>query len=99
MDLFVFLNMVHHYLRVQIKHLSIPANQTSINFDNVCTGALPDSVIVCLVSDADFASGYQRNPFNFENFGVNRIELKRNGTSMPSEGYTPNFGNRQYIKN
>ena len=66
-----------------MKHLSIPANQTSINFDNVFTGALPDLVVVGLVSDADLAGGYQRNPFDFRNFGVNRIELKRNGTSRP----------------
>ena len=81
-----------------MKHLSILANQTSIKFDNVVTSALPDLVIVGLVSDADLAGGYQRNPFNFQNFGVNRIEMKRNGTSRPSEGYTPNFANGQYIK-
>ena len=41
-----------------MKQLSIPANQTSINFDNVFTGALPDLVIVGLVSDSDLAGGY-----------------------------------------
>ena len=51
MDLFESLNMLHHYSRVQMKHLSIPANQTSINFDNVF-------VIVGLVRDADLAGGY-----------------------------------------
>ena len=48
--------------------------------------------------DADLAGGYQNNPLNFQNFGVNRIELKRNGTSRPSEGYTRNFANLQYIQ-
>ena len=42
-------------IRVQMKHLSIPANQTSINFDNIFTGALPGLVIVGLDSDADLA--------------------------------------------
>ena len=84
MDLLVSKNMVHHYFRVIMKHLSIVANQTSINFDNVFTNALPDLVMIGLVSDAYFAGGYQRNPFNFQNFGVNRIELKRNGTSRLS---------------
>ena len=49
-----------------MKHLSIPANQTSINFDNVFTVALPDLVIVGLVSNANLAGGYQSNPFNFQ---------------------------------
>ena len=81
-----------------MKYLSIPANQTSINFDNVVTSALPDLVILGLVSNADLAGGYNMNPFNFQNFDVNHIELKRNGTSRPSQGYTPNFANGQYIK-
>ena len=41
-----------------MKHLLISANQTYINFDNVFTGALPDSVVVSLVSDADLAGSY-----------------------------------------
>ena len=98
MDLFLTQNMVHHLSRVQIKYMSIPANQTSINFNNVFTGALPDLVVVNLVSDADYAGGYQRNPFNLQNFGVNSIELKRNGTSRSSDGYTSNFATGQYIK-
>ena len=98
MDFLESQNIVHRYSSVKIKHLSIPANQTSIDFKNVFTGALQDLIIVGLVSDADFANGYQRNPFNFQNFGVSGIELKRNGTSKPSEGYTPNFAKGQYEK-
>lgn len=86
----------HHYSRCQIKHQPIPANQTPINLDNAFTGAFPDLVIVCLVSDDDHALGYQRNPFNFQTFGVNRIELTSNVTSMPREGNTPNFATKQY---
>ena len=98
MDLLLTKNIVHHLSRVQMKHLSISSNHTSINFDNVFTGALPDLVIVGLVSTANLAGGYQKNPFNFRNFGVNRIRLKRIGTSRPSEGYTPNCATGQYIK-
>lgn len=67
-----------HYLHVYVKHLSIPANQTSVNFDNVITCALPKLVIINLVSDVDHASGYLNNPYNFQNVAVNRIDLKRN---------------------
>ena len=50
------------------------------------------------MSDANLASGYQRNPFNLQNFDVNPIELTRNYTSTPSEGYTPNVANGETIK-
>ena len=58
MELLQVHNMRTHYSRVQVKHLSIPANQTSISFDNGFTGAVLDLVIVGLVSDADHAGGY-----------------------------------------
>ena len=58
MDLLLTQNMVHYLSRVQMRHLSIPANQMSINFDNGFTGALPDLVVVGLMNDADLAGGY-----------------------------------------
>ena len=91
-------NMRTHYSRVKVKHLSISANQNLISFDKVFSSVLPDMVIVGLVSDADHAGGYQRNPFNFKNFDVNRIELKRNGMPDPRNGYTWSFNNGQYKK-
>ena len=97
-ELLLSQNMKLPYTRVQVKHLSIPQNQTSYAFDNVFTGALPDLVVVGLVDDEDFAGGYQRNPFNFQKFGVNRIELKRNGLPVPREGYTPNWTTGAYIR-
>ena len=60
--------------------------------------SVPDLVIVGLVSDADHANGYQNNPFNFQNFGVNRIDLKRDGLPVPRHNYTPNLANGQYNK-
>ena len=54
-DLLVSQNIMHHLSRVLMKHLSITANQTSINFDNVFTNALPELVVVGLVSDANLA--------------------------------------------
>ena len=63
MDRLLLQNMVHHLSRVQMKNLSIPANQTSIKWDNIFTGALPDLVVVGIVSDADLAGDFQRNSF------------------------------------
>ena len=62
------------------------------------TGSLPDLVVIGLVDDADFAGGYQRNPFRFQKFGVNRIEFKRNGMPVPRHSYIPNWTTGEYIK-
>ena len=84
------------YTKVQVKHLTIPANVTTQDFDGIYDGALPDLVVVGLVADEDFAGHYNKNPFNFQAFNVNRMELMRNGVRRPTYGYTPNFTTKQY---
>ena len=79
-----------------MQHLFIVGNLTSINIDNVLTGALPDLVIVVLMSDADHAAGYQINLLNYQNFIVNCIYMIRNSTLLPRESYTRNFANDKY---
>jgi hypothetical protein len=86
------------YTKVQVKHLTIPANVTSQDFDGIYDGVLPDLVVVGLVADADFAGHYNRNPFNFQAFNVNRMEMLRNGVRTPRYSYTPNFTTKQYAK-
>lgn len=86
------------YTKVQVKHLTIPANVTSQDFDGIYDGMLPDLVIVGLVADEDFAGHYNRNPFNFQTFNVNRMEMLRNGMRTPRYSYTPNFNTNQYTK-
>ena len=94
-ELMLTRNMKLPYTRVELKHLSIPANQTSYEFDNVFTGALPGLVVIGLVNDADSAGGYQRQPFNFQT--VNRVVLMRNGTAVPREGYKLNWTRGEYV--
>ena len=91
-------NIRIRYSKVQVKHLTIPANVTTQDIDGIYDGTLPDLVIVGLVSDEDFDRHYNRNPFNFQSFNVNCIEMLRNGMRTPRYGYTPKFANNEYIK-
>ena len=91
-------NMKLPYSKVQVKHLTIPANVTSQDFDGIFDGTLPDLVVIGLVADEDFAGNYNTNPFNFQTFHVNRVEMLRNGIRTPRYGYTPNFTTKQYEK-
>lgn len=48
-----------------MKHLLIPENEISLNFVIIFTSALPDVVIVNLVSVADLVGGYHKNHLDF----------------------------------
>ena len=84
-------------MQVQVKHFSIPVNQTSYAFDNLFTGALPDLVVIGLVVDADFAGRNQRSPFNFQTFNVNRIDHRRYGMPVPCDWYKLNRTSVAYV--
>ena len=84
------------YCRVQTKHVSIPANSSTICLDNLFTGTLPDLVVMGFVADGAFAGNYTENPFNFKNFKIKRMDLYRNGRRVPSLGYKPEFTKKIY---
>ena len=86
------------YTKVQMKQLTIPANVTSQVFENVFNNALPDLVVIGFLNEENFGGHYNRNPFDFQAFGLNRINLYRSGTDCPRTGYTPEFGNRRYVE-
>ena len=71
------------YNRIVTKILTIPNGTNQMEFDNVYQGKLPDLVVVGLISDANMTGGYQRNPFNFGNFGLNYICMQANGELIP----------------
>ena len=88
------------YSRIQMNERHITQGLQKITFDNLFTGALPDLVVVGMVHQDHFAGAYAHNPFNFQNFGLTRMEMKRNGISVPREGYKPDFTahSSKYIK-
>ena len=84
--------------RVTMKHLTIPANQSSALHDNIYLGDLPDRLVVGFIADADMAGAYATNPFNFKHHKVNYLALTVNGEMFPSKPYQPDFTTGRYIR-
>ena len=90
--------MLLPYDKVQMKHMTIAQYTSKQLFDNEFTASLPDRVIVVLVLEADFTSGYQRKTLNFQTFNLCDIRMKRNSQEVPRSGYTPNYANGIYMQ-
>ena len=86
------------YIKVQMKQLTIPANVTPQVFENVFNNAFPDLVVIGLLNEENFGGNYNRNPFDFQAFELNCINVYRSGTDCPRKGYTPEFGNRRIVE-
>ena len=53
--------------------------------------------MIGLLHEANFTGHYNRNPFNFQAFNLNRIDVYRSGTKCPQGGYTPDFTQAIYF--
>jgi len=80
------------------KYLSIQPNQTSILLNNVYLGPLPDRLCIAMVDDRAMTGDFTLNPYNFHHFGLTYLCLTVNGQMKPSEAYTPNFPEHQYLR-
>jgi len=75
----------------QIKHsrvhpLTIPANVSDHLATISLSGPVPSRIVLGMLSQACFTGGYATNPFFFQHFTVNYMELKVNGKVFPSSG-------------
>ena len=69
--------------RVECKILTIPANQPNTRQDNIFSGIIPNSFVVGLVHVDATTGEYDKNPYNFQHFGVTSVSLTANGQEIP----------------
>ena len=69
---------------------TINQGSQDISLDNLHDGITPDRLFVAFVDHQAFNGVHNLNPYNFQNFGVNYLQLYKNGTpvGLPK---TPNF--------
>ena len=49
-----------------------------------------------MVENAAFNGAYDKNPFHFQHFDLNKIALYREGESIPGRPFTPDFDKQHY---
>ena len=69
--------------RVECKILTIPANLPNVRQDNIFSGIIPNSFVVGLVHVDASTGEYEKNPCNFQHFGVTSVSLTANGQEIP----------------
>ena len=69
--------------RVECKILTIPANLPNVRQDNIFSGIIPNSFVVGLVHVDATTGEYDKNPYNFQHFGVTSVSLTAKGQEIP----------------
>lgn len=62
---------------------TIPKGSTEFYWDNIFPQAVPDRIIVGVLSQKAVNGDYTANPFNFANYSATDIGIYVNGESVP----------------
>lgn len=71
-----------------------PADTTNIMLNVQSGGKLPRAVIVFFIETVALNGSYTHNMLKMENLGINSINLRVNGRSVPADPLKPNFTNK-----
>ena len=84
--------------RVVVKTFSIPTGNVGAVQDNLFLNQTPKKLVVGLVESAAFNGQNDKNPFNFQTFGLSFFCLYLDGKQVPSKPLQPNYGAGQYVR-
>uniref|UniRef100_A0A6V7J919 Uncharacterized protein n=1 Tax=Bracon brevicornis TaxID=1563983 RepID=A0A6V7J919_9HYME len=77
--------------RVEVKSFVLHRGTTGETIDNAILGQLPKRVILGFVDNAAFNGNKDKNPFDFQNWGINFLSLYVDGVQVPGRPLMPNF--------
>ena len=83
--------------RKECKVLAIPIGFQSFVKDNIFLGQLPRRLVIGMVHNTGFAGALNRNPYNFEHFGLNYIQLYTDGEPVQSKPLKLNIDSGKYL--
>jgi hypothetical protein len=84
--------------RVETRIHTIPGNIRSYNLDNIFLGKVPKAIVVGFVGNTAFNGKYDQNPYHFEHFKLNKLQVQVGSTFYPPTPLTPDFPRGLYIQ-
>ena len=78
----------------EVKNYSLPAGIKQKVLKISQGESLPKQILVGFVDTDAYVGNYKKNPFNFEHFNLNSINIKVNGLRVPQEPLKPDFANK-----
>ena len=87
---------LYPFWQSDIKTYTLQKGISDYSESDVYRGSVPSVLALALCSSEAFNGDYNKNPFNFQHYNVNYIEVTVDGISVPSEPLKPNFKEMDY---
>jgi hypothetical protein len=83
--------------RKESKILAIPAGFQSFVKDNIFLGQLPKRLVIGMIPNAAFAGAVTMNPYSFEHFNINYMQIYTDGVPVLSKALKLNIDDGKYL--
>ena len=84
--------------RKECKILAIPAGFQSFVKDNIFLGQLPKRIVIGMIPNRAFAGAVNMNPYSFEHFNINYMQLYTDGVPVLSKPLKLNIADGKYLQ-
>ena len=85
------------YSETRMRQYLFNSSQLMLSEPNLVTGVLPSRLIFGLVEAEALNGSYEKNPFNFDNFNVTSVVLRKNGVAIPHDQLRLDFDSNNYL--
>jgi len=82
----------------EIITFTIPKGQKSYTKDRLFPDLSPKLLLVAMVNNEAFNGSLKKNPFYFQHFDLSKIALFRDGRSIPTQPFTPDFNGNHFLR-
>ena len=84
--------------RIDVRTHSVAAGLSSLIWDNIYQGQLPNRIFVGMVDNDSFTGSFKKSPFNFKHYNVNKVGCFVNGETLPGQPLNLNFDRNHYLE-
>ena len=74
---------------METRIITIPQNVTSYNIDNLFLGNVPKNLVIGFVANTAINGRYHMNPFHFQHFNLNKLQVQVGSKFYPPTPLTP----------
>ena len=79
-----------------VKTFNIERGSYDWRIEDTYRGRIPNDLVIALCTNEAYSGSYGKNPFNFQHFNLNYLEVTVNGIPTPCEPLKPNFKEGDY---
>ena len=83
--------------RKECKCFAVPKALQSFKKDNIFLGQLPKRVVIAMVHGDAYAGSFEKNPYNFQHFNLNHLQMYIDGEPVRNRPLRPNIEQKQYL--